>query len=137
MAKNYIGFPLNKFLTLISKDKVLDKQSGVTIPLSSVLSARPPSDGAVPVRPPIPTIEDVEIKKEVEIVVGVDGQKIEFSLANSDGSVPSDAGFLVEVYSSGSDGKLSRVFREDLVDVINDETISEGFSSYLVLEVDK
>ena len=44
--------------------------------------------------------------------------------------------FLVEIFSSGSDGKLFRLFKEDLVDLYGNTT-EEGFSNYFTLEIDK
>lgn len=149
MAKTFLGMPLNKYLSLIGKDKVLDKKTGTVKHISKVLqqpkskpaaTARPINKPAAPPpkpRLPAPPPPDVIIKKEVEVVVGVDGKKIDIALASSEGNIPPGRGFLIEVYLSGTDGKLTRVYKEDLVDVVNDETLSDGFSNYLILEVDK
>ena len=133
MALSFLGFPINKTMTLISKDKVLDKKNGSIFNAKDILDRLFTPLGAPS---PAPVIQDVEIKKEVEVVVGIDGKRIDFTLANSDGVVPSMNGFLVEVYLSGADGKLTRVFQEDVVDVVNDDTLSEGFSNYLELDID-
>lgn len=146
MAKSFLGYPLNKYLTLIGKDKVLDKKTGTVKHVSKVVQQpKPTRVVASPTNPapvqkprlPAPPMEDVIIKKEVEVVVGVDGKKIDLSLVSSEGNIEPSAGFLVEVYLSGTDGKLTRVYQEDLVDVLNDDTLSDGFASYLKLEVDK
>lgn len=128
MAFNFLGLPIGKNFTIISKNKVLDKKTGSVHELAKIAPTQ---------RLPTPVVQDVVVKKEVEVVVGVDGKTIDFSLASSEGTIAPVNGFLVEVYTSGSDGKLTRVYREDLVDVLNDDTLSDGFSSYLVLKVDK
>jgi hypothetical protein len=120
-----IGAPVGSQHVLISSDKLLEKSSGKVIPIDpSLVSNSSLSDPVI-------------ITKEVEVVVGVDGQKIDLSLATSAGPGPIVGGFLVEVYLSGADGKLTRVYRDSAIDVLNDEVLSDGFSDYLVLEVDK
>ena len=84
-------------------------------------------------RPRIPPSAVVEI----ELVVGLETKTIDFKLGNSEGTTPSNNGFLVEVFDSGSDGKITRLYKEDVVDALNDETLSEGFENYFILEVDK
>jgi hypothetical protein len=77
-----------------------------------------------------------DIKKEVELIIGLDEQKIEFFLKNDKGPIEIKRGFLVEIFESGSDGKLTRLKQEDLVDELNDETLREGFENFLNLIVD-
>jgi len=145
------GLPLGSIYTLINQTHVLDKTNGSILKvervLEPILRAAPPSTPttttATPTPPP-PTpaqqlaqpVEQAQIKKEIEVVLGVEQKRIELSLVNSDGALPND-GFLVEVYLSGTDGKLTRVYREDIVDVLSGDTLQEGFGSYLVLEVNK
>lgn len=138
------GRPLGKKFTVISKDKVLNKNTGAVIPAEEILKYLPA--GTLPQSqteqssqsaqaPPV-VIENAEIKKEVEVVVGIDGQRINFTLANSDGEISTNDGYLIEIYVSGSDGTLTRAYKEDVVDAANDNTLSEGFSNYLKLEID-
>jgi hypothetical protein len=126
MSKIFTGFSISKNLTLLSKDKAIDKQTGMIVPVGYDILLEGKFRDASP-----------QITKEVEVVVGVDKQKINLSLKSHNGNLPAPSGFLIEVYLSGSDGKLSRVYMEDVVDIVNDEILSEGFSNYLNLEVDK
>ena|SRR5688572_28358473 len=129
-----LGTPVGKYYVLISPTHVMDKRSGAVRPVREVLNL---GDNDAPRRPAAQALEDVIVKKEVEVVVGVEGKKIDLALASSEGKMDATSGFLIEVYLSGSDGKLTRVYKEHLVDVLNDETLSDGFSSYLKLEIDK
>lgn len=148
MPINFFGLPLGSTYTLISNTHVLDKLNGSVLKVEKVLepilkpvsasvavtasAIPPPSPAQVLAQPP----QVVEIKKEVEVVLGVDSKKIDLSIVSSEGNLPSN-GFLVEVYLSGSDGKLTRVYKEDVVDVLSDETVQEGFGHYLILRVDQ
>ena len=126
MSSNLIGLPIGETYTVISEDKALNKVDGSVVNIRDIL---PDSPGAL-----LP--QDAVIAKQVEIVIGVEGKKIDFSLSTSEGEMTATNGYLIEVYTSGTDGKLTRVYQEDVVDVINDTTLSEGFSNYLVLKVD-
>ena len=127
---------INKFISIknlsfVSKSKVLDTSTGLIHSSEDVLSnLRRQSIDA------FSFIKGSDLKKEIEIVDGVDKQKIDFSLATSDGNIDS-SGFLIEVFLSGSDGKLTQVYDEDVIDLASDDNFSEGFSNYLVLEVDQ
>lgn len=73
----------------------------------------------------------------ITVVTGVDEQKIELNLISENSKrVEPVSGFLVEVYLSGTDGKLTRLFKEDNID-INGNIIDEGFLKYFFLELDK
>lgn len=127
MANNLLGLTLGNNISLLNKDFALDKSTGKILNIAEALSRVTPSQSTIG--------EDAVIKKEVEVVSGIDKQKIELTLKTSEGLVE-NTGFLIEVYLSGTDGKLTRVYQEDVVDVLNDETLSEGFSNYLILDVD-
>lgn len=128
MASNtYIGLPIGNNYTVISGDRVLNKVNGSVLPINNVLKDRVTLTSS---------IIDASVTKQVEIVTGVDGKRIDFTLANSEGEIESSEGYLIEIYVSGSNGVLTRVYKEDVVDVVNDDTLSEGFSNYLVLKLD-
>lgn len=150
MPINFFGIPLGSNYTLINQNFALDKRNGSVLraekvlePLFAAGSTASPTTGSTP-QPPPPSPaqilsqpeQSIEIKKEVEVVLGVERKRIDLSLVSADGTLPSD-GFLVEVYLSGTDGKLTRVYRNDIVDVLKDDVLQEGFGNYLVLEVDK
>jgi hypothetical protein len=133
---NFLGLPFGKDFTFVGQNKLLNKNTGAVVAVDKIM---PQVFTPVPAKPspaPVKVPQIVEIKKEVEYVIGIDKQVVDLSLATSAGRLPS-AGFLVEVFLSGADGKLTRVYKEDIVDAVNDETLPEGFSNYLILEVDK
>ena len=78
---------------------------------------------------------DFDILDTFEVVESTDTQVVDLSLVSDNKGVSPIAGFLVEVYLSGTDGRLTRLFREDDLNV--DGSIeSEGFSRFLNLEID-
>jgi len=105
-------------------------------PSKTMLPISPPQTPSAPVEE-FETIPLSSIKKEVEIITGIDRKTINFGLKTSAGEVIARSGFLVEIFESGSDGVLTKVIQENVQDPLNDETIQEGFSSYLTLEIDK
>jgi len=126
-SNNIVGLSLNDNYTVISSDKVLNKVDGGVSNLLDIIKTQVNISSSVP----------ASVAKQVEVVVGIEGQKIDFTLASSEGKFEVSDGFLVEVYLSGSDGVLTRVYEQDVVDVVNDTTLSEGFSNYLVLKIDQ
>src|SRR3990167_2667280 len=80
-------------------------------------------------------IANLDILDTVEVVESTDKQTIDLSLVSDHKNISPITGFLVEVYLSGSDGRLTKFFREDDLNV--DGLIkSEGFSRFLKLEID-
>lgn len=127
MASDIIGLPVGETYTVISDDKVLNKSDGSVSKIEDIIPLTQVSSSV---------FATAAVAKQVEIVVGVEGKKIDFTLATSEGVIEAPSGYLVEVYLSGTNGQLTRVYKEDVVDVINDNTLSEGFSNYLVLNMD-
>lgn len=127
MASDIIGLPVGETYTVISNDKVLNKTDGSVSNLEDIVPL---------VQASASLYSNAAVAKQVEIVVGVEGKKIDFTLATSEGVMDAPSGYLIEVYLSGTNGQLTRVYKEDVVDVINDNTLSEGFSNYLVLNMD-
>ena len=86
-------------------------------------------------RPVLSNTSDFDILDTFEVVESTDTQVVDLSLVSDNKGVSPIAGFLVEVYLSGTDGRLTRLFRED--DLNADGSIeSEGFSRFLNLEID-
>ena len=77
----------------------------------------------------------LEIKEVAEVLEGVETQIIELRLVSDNKQVNPVAGFLVEVYLSGTDGKLTRLFRDDRIN-FEGSIVSEGFSNFIDLKVD-
>jgi hypothetical protein len=130
--KSLIGLPIAKHYVTLSDKKVLDKRTGFVLPIERIVRFDEKDEPTV-VAPP-PAVK--EIKREVEIVAGVGRQRINLKLATSSGEVPAQNGFLIEVFESGSDGKLTRLYSEDLIDELSEDVIREGFQHYLTLKVD-
>lgn len=119
-------------LTLIGNDKVLDKRTGNILKVSD-----PKVKADVQNFLNKQTNVATNVNTNWEVVYSVASQKIDFALKTSDGVLQPKVGFLVEVYNSGSDGKLKRLYQEDLEDPLDgNNVISDGFSNYFKLEVD-
>ena len=127
-SQNVVGLSIGNRYIVLSGDRVLDKITGTVFPASDFLQEQINQENSIDLS---------SFKKEVEHVVGVDAVKIDLLLKTSNGAFPIKDGFLIEVYDSGSDGKLTRLIRESVEDAANDETVQEGFESFLQLEVDK
>src|SRR3990167_5629819 len=77
-------------------------------------------------------IANLDILDTVEVVESTDKQTIDLTLVADNKNINPIAGFLVEVYLSGTDGRLTRFFKDDDINV--DGSIkSEGFSRFLNL----
>jgi hypothetical protein len=87
-------------------------------------------------RQPLPQGPAPFIKNEFEFLTGLDEEIIDLTLSDSEGFIEPTYGFLVEVYLSGTDGSLTRMYEEDVVDFANDVSLSDGFSKYFSLVTD-
>ena len=81
------------------------------------------------------TVERTVLRREVEKVKNIDEKVIELVLKSENVKVNPTAGFLVEVFLSGSDGKLERLFEKDLTDLYGN-VLEDGFSNYLIVDID-
>lgn len=125
--------PLTQHLTLITDDKVLDKRTG------NILSIKHPlvQTEAKSFFERKNSVSAVSIGDKVDFVYGLESTKIDLQLKTSDGISEVKDGFLIEIYLSGSDGKIKRLYKEDIEDPLDgDKTISDGFDNYFKLEVD-
>lgn len=148
-SKNDKILPLTKYLTIINVQqksatdhviKVLDKRTGnlrkIDLYASNKADPQLEEIRKVVVEKTNQTLEKINTN-DVEIVLSVNSQLINFQLKTSDGPIEPKAGFLVEVFHSGSDGKLKRLYTENLEDPLDeDNVISDGFGNYFKLEVD-
>jgi len=126
-----IGLPLSKDHVVISETSVLDKITGFILPIEKFVNIK---EGKLNIAVQHPTVS--QFKEEVEIVAGVGKQKINLSLLDQTGVSDVKDGFLIEVFTSGSDGKLTRVYREELVDELDENVVREGFEHFIILSVD-
>lgn len=125
--------PLTEHLTLITETKVLDKRTG------NILSINHPTVQAEAKNflERKNSVSAVSVGDKVDFVYGLESTKIDLQLKTSDGPMEAKNGFLIEIYLSGSDGKLKRLYKEDIQDPLDgDKTLSDGFSNYFKLEVD-
>lgn len=133
MVANKI-FPLTPYLTLIAPGVVLDKRTGAIVSIKNANSQ---------IKDEIVSYFNKEnitiqaLNSQADVVTSVDYQIIDFYLKTSDGKLTPKDGFLIEVFDSGSDGKLVRLYKEDLQDPVdNNNVIQDGFSNYFTIEVD-
>lgn len=123
--------PLTSKYTLIGGNKILNKSNGSIIAATdAIIKEIVSSLGKENI-----TIQ--ALNTQADVVTAIDSQIIDFYLKTSDGKLVPKDGFLVEVYESGSDGKLTRLYREDVQDPVdNNNIIQDGFSNYFTIEED-
>jgi hypothetical protein len=122
--ENIIGLPVSNKLIALSRDIALNIQDGTARPITK--------DSFKPEDPT--SIDALSLKKEIEVVQGVDQEVLEFSLQTATGPQPAPGGFLIEVFLSGSDGTLTKIDRNEVINGIDDATIEDGFSEFLNLQ---
>jgi hypothetical protein len=127
-GKNSIGMSLGGNHIILSGERVLDKTTGAVMNMDKFPQFQDKQFN---------TLELSTIKKEIEVVTGLDKVRINLSLKTANGGFPSKSGFLIEVFNSGSDGVLTRLIRESVKDAANDNDIQEGFESFLQLGIDE
>jgi len=124
--------PLTKNITLITEDSVLDKRSGKILALSDPKVEREIKNYYFK-----NSIVATEISDTAEAVISLESKVINFIFKTSDGLVDYKNGFLIEVYDSGSDGKLTKMYLEDIQDPLDEnKLINDSFSNYFTLELD-
>ncbi len=124
-------FPITPKYTLIAKNKLLDKSNGSI----SIVTPQKTQEIISYFNKNFITVQ--ELNTQVDVVISADTNDIEFYLKTSDGKVESKHGFLIEVFLSGNDGKLKRLYRENLQDPVDGNNIlQDGFSNYFTLEED-
>lgn len=72
---------------------------------------------------------------DVEKVKAIDEKIVELVL-KSDQTVDTKNGFLIEVFLSGTDGKITRMYRDSIEDLYGNIT-EIGFSEYLIVSLDE
>jgi hypothetical protein len=127
-ARNIIGFPFGPRFFALNERLALNAETGDTTPIPEEPEELESSNQ-------VEIAEDV--KQEVELVLGRDEKKIEFALKTKDGEISSPNGFLIEIYESGSNGKLKKLVKETVVDPLSDDTLQDGYDSFLILKVDE
>lgn len=121
---NVTGQPIGKDHVMLNRNTVLNTTTGLTLPTSNFKQISST------------TTKATSVKSEVEVVTGLSRVKIDMVLESSEGSVDDPSGYLIEVYESGSDGSLTYLFEENVVDVLDDTVKKEGFEQDFFLDVD-
>ncbi len=78
---------------------------------------------------------NLSVKKTISKILGIDQLEIDLSLSTKKGNIAAKNGFFVEVYLSGTDGKLTRLFQQNIVDASSGENIRESFEKFIDLKV--
>lgn len=136
-------FPLTPYLTLIGPNLVLDKRYGSIVRIDDSFRYGDMTEASSEVLREIlaylnkSNIVIDQMNQNADVVVGVDSLDIDFYLKTSNGTIDPKSGFLVEVFESGSDGKLTKLYQDDLVDPVDEnKTLEDGFSNYFTLKLD-
>lgn len=108
----------------------IDTFSSTTTSLEKVNLSHEDYQGLVSI-----THKQTILQRNIEKVTHIDEKVIELVLKSEITKIEPSAGFLVEVYASGSDGKLHRLFQNDVVDLYGN-VIERGFADFIMIEID-
>lgn len=121
---NVTGMAIGPTQIMVSNRTILDTVSGLVQDLGTY---KPPAQDDVSV---------ISVSTDLDIVTGLSRVKINLSLQSSEGEVSDISGYLIEVFESGSDGVITKLFEEDVVDVLEDKVIKEGFDKDMFIDID-
>lgn len=121
---NVTGQPIGKDKIMMNPRTVLDTSTGFVSPLTS----QPPIEEA--------SFQVVKVTDDLEVITGLDRAIINLTLESSEGLVADPSGYLIEVFESGSDGTLTKLFEEDIIDALSDDVFRKGFEGDLFVDVD-
>jgi hypothetical protein len=76
------------------------------------------------------------VRENVNKIKGLDSKEIGLKLSTRDGNLPFNRGVLIEVYLSGTDGKLTRLYQTETVDPLSNASLRESFERYIHLDID-
>ena len=79
---------------------------------------------------------NVVISDNIEINPTVDTKIIELGLYSNSGKIQNNQGFLVEVFLSGTEGQLTKLYRKETTDIEEGIQKSDSYMNYLELIVD-
>jgi len=129
--KPVAGVRIGENLITMPGGRVLDTVTNTILPAGPVLRALKDQEDN-------PLVKNAEsFEREIEIVTGIDGKRIEFNLKSSEGPLELNDGFMIEVFLSGSDGKLTKLVKNDVINPLEDDVIVQGYNSFLSLGTDK
>jgi len=123
-GKSVVGLPVAMNMVSLNKSRVLNTSTGAVLSIEKASLA-------------VVTERVISSRQEIEVIQGIDDANMSFKLKTSEGEVPSRSGYLVQIYSSGSDGQLIKIIQENVENKLNDDVLEEGFESFLDLKVDR
>ena len=123
-GKSVVGHVIGKDQVMLVDDQVLNTSSGLVQSLLASQVNNQPDEVAI------------SVEKEIEVVTGLSRAKINMVLKSSEGEVDDPAGYLIEVFESGSNGEIVRLFEENVEDVLEDEVLKRGFEKDFFIDVD-
>jgi len=127
--QNYIGMMLSNDYVAVSLTEGASTKDGSIKPISDLVNSSKNTAQKV--------VAVSEVEENVEVVVSVDSKVILLGLKDSNGVVSSNKEYLVEIFESGSDGLLTKVVENDIINPLIDEVVQDGFSSDLILYREK
>lgn len=125
-GKNVVGHRLSKEFIALNSKQALNVKTGRTAPIIEVREKQRIFEQS--------EMDILGTSKDIEIVTGLENKTIGFSLVSTQSEIVPRYGFLIEVFESGSDGKLTKLVESDVVNAAGD-SINEGFAGSLNLEV--
>lgn len=69
-----------------------------------------------------------------EAVWSLEAIKFDFSLGNFKNQIPVKNGFLVEIYLSGTNGTLQKLYAKDKIDPITNAISADGFENFFTIK---
>lgn len=79
----------------------------------------------------------IHLSDTVQSVGQLGYQTIQLRLQGSNGNIAPTKGFLITVYLSGTDGTLTRMYQNEIIDIADNSVLRGGFGQYITLELDK
>jgi hypothetical protein len=128
IGKNVIGMPLSRDFVVLSNIKALNTKTGLVESINKVRELR--KNQAAEEMGKI-----LSLPQLIEYVIGLDQVTVDLKLKSTEGEFESTDGFLIEVFESGSDGKLKQLFQKTVRDPISEDRLQNGFESFLKVEV--
>jgi hypothetical protein len=122
--ENIVGLPLAKDYIALKGNSALNVSTGLVTTIDQALQLH--NDRAVEKEGKI-----VRVPRDMEIVTGLDSATITLQLKGSEGPAEITDGFLIEIFESGSDGRLVKLQEQDVEDPVGDEILQDGFESFL------
>jgi len=113
-------------LMILSENKVLDFSTGLIVDKHKFKNFKDSRFAGLE-----------SIGEDLEYVIGLDEKEIGIQLAEGGQDYDIRNGFLIEVFESGSDGRIKKIDKKNTIDPTTGEIKEEGFEENFFLKVDK